>query len=321
VRLVDGGVYDNQGVAALLEQDCNVLIVSDASGQMEALDHPSGSRIGVPLRSFSVSMSRVRQAQYRELAARRRTGMLKGLMFLHLRKDLDADPLDWRECQDPNDASDDARPAVRRGVLTGFGIQKIVQRLLSAIRTDLDSFTEVEAFSLMTSGYRMAQSDFKHLGGFTHEVPPQDGWRFLAIEPLLKPGRGYDELLHQLTVGSMLFAKVWRMWWPLKILGGALLAVITLAIILLWLEYRSLPLLTVQSLGIALFVLAVTMVVPHLVRIIRYRTTVQETGLRSLLAAALALIFKIHLALFDPIFLRLGRVSRLLKLRGAGPAS
>ena len=34
IRLVDGGVYDNQGVAGLLEQDCAVMLVSDASGQM-----------------------------------------------------------------------------------------------------------------------------------------------------------------------------------------------------------------------------------------------------------------------------------------------
>src|SRR5262249_8921134 len=123
VRLVDGGVYDNQGTASLLEQDCNLLLMSAASGQMEAPNDPGGSRVSVPLRSFSVSMSRVRQAQYRELAARRRAGLLKGLLFLHMRKDLDADPLDWRECQDPFEASDEARPAARRGVLTSYGMQ------------------------------------------------------------------------------------------------------------------------------------------------------------------------------------------------------
>ena len=62
-------------------------VVSDASGQMAAQDHPSGGRLGVPLRSFSVSMARVRQSQYQELEARLRSGLLKGLMFLHLKKD------------------------------------------------------------------------------------------------------------------------------------------------------------------------------------------------------------------------------------------
>src|SRR2546422_5013378 len=44
--LVDGGVCDNQGVASLLEQDCNVILVSDGSGQMESQKQPSASLIG-----------------------------------------------------------------------------------------------------------------------------------------------------------------------------------------------------------------------------------------------------------------------------------
>jgi predicted acylesterase/phospholipase RssA len=51
VRLVDGGVNDNQGVVGLLEQDCSVVIVSDASGQMGVQDAPSRGLIGVPLRA------------------------------------------------------------------------------------------------------------------------------------------------------------------------------------------------------------------------------------------------------------------------------
>jgi predicted acylesterase/phospholipase RssA len=135
VRLVDGGVFDNQGVASLLEQDCSVMLVSDASGQMTAVDEPSAGMIGVPLRSFNVSMARVRQAEYHELDARRRSSALRGLMFLHLKKDLDVDPVDWVDCQDPSDASEESRPRDRRGVLTRFGIRKDVQALLAAIRS------------------------------------------------------------------------------------------------------------------------------------------------------------------------------------------
>ena len=42
VRLVDGGVHDNQGVAGLLEQECSVVLVSDASGQTNMQAEPSG---------------------------------------------------------------------------------------------------------------------------------------------------------------------------------------------------------------------------------------------------------------------------------------
>ena len=51
VRLVDGGVYDNQGVASLLEQDCTILLVSDASGQIKPKPRPSGGPFGVVVRT------------------------------------------------------------------------------------------------------------------------------------------------------------------------------------------------------------------------------------------------------------------------------
>ena len=76
VRLVDGGVHDNQGIMGLLEQDCTVIIVSDASGQMGTQDDPSRGLIGVPLRSNSILMARVREAEYRELDARRRSSLV-----------------------------------------------------------------------------------------------------------------------------------------------------------------------------------------------------------------------------------------------------
>jgi predicted acylesterase/phospholipase RssA len=315
IRLVDGGVYDNQGMASLLEQDCNVMIVSDASGQMAAQDQPSSGRLGVPLRCFSVSMARVRQAEFQELDARRRSGLLKGLMFLHLKKDLDADPVDWRECQDPHDASDAARPAARRGVLTRYGIQKSVQRLLSGIRTDLDSFTEVEAWALMTSGYRQAQQGSERLEGFPEAVPPPDGWRFLDIEPVLHPGPGFDDLTKQLRIGGLTPGKVWMLSPALTVVGIllALAGVVGLG----WLAwtYRHVSLVTVRGLSIVLIALALMAVVPHLVRIVRYGRTFSDFGLRCLLAAVLAVGFKIHLRLFDPIFLRRGRAARLLALR------
>src|SRR5262249_44104309 len=64
VRLVDGGVHDNQGVGGLLEQDCTVLLVSDASGQMPVRADPGAGVLDVPLRANSILMARVREAQY-----------------------------------------------------------------------------------------------------------------------------------------------------------------------------------------------------------------------------------------------------------------
>jgi predicted acylesterase/phospholipase RssA len=98
VRLVDGGVCDNQGVTGLLEQDCNVILVSDGSGHMESEADSSANPFRSLKRSNSISMARVREAQYHELAARRRSGLLRGLLFIHLKQDLDVDPIDWLDC-------------------------------------------------------------------------------------------------------------------------------------------------------------------------------------------------------------------------------
>jgi hypothetical protein len=281
---------------------------------MAAEDHPSGGRLGVPLRSFSISMARVRQSQYQELSARLRSGLLKGLMFLHLKKDLDVDPVDWRECQDPHDASDETRPARRRGVLTYYGLQKSVQQLLSAIRTDLDSFTEIEAFSLMTSGYRMARASFD-LPGFRAPITPSPAWRFLEVEPLLTPGPGFDEITQHLRIAGMSAGKVWLLYKPLTIAGAALGVYLLYALARLWFYAQDQALVTVRGLGIFVAVLAATAVAPGLVRLVRYRQTIRDLGLRFVVAAALAVVFRLHLLVFDPIFLRLGQIRRFIDLR------
>jgi len=130
VRLVDGGVHDNQGVSGLFEQGCSVIIVSDASGQMGTQDDPSTSLLGVPLRSNSILQARVRVSQYHELCGRKRASLLKGFMFVHLKKDLDVLPIDWASCHDPSES-------VRVSPLTPYGLNTSIQRQLANIRTIL----------------------------------------------------------------------------------------------------------------------------------------------------------------------------------------
>jgi predicted acylesterase/phospholipase RssA len=213
IRLVDGGVCDNQGVASLLEQDCRVLLVSDASGQMESQPATSKGIFGVVLRTNSIFQARIREAEYHDLKGRRRSGLLRGFMFVHLKGDLEVDPIDWINCLDPYDASDDSRPASRRGPLTSYGIAKDMQELLSGIRTDLDSFSEAEAYALMTSAYRMTEYQFKYgkcVEGFANPAK-NEPWKFLEIESSMKgAGQSYDYLKKLLAAGSSLAFKVWQ---------------------------------------------------------------------------------------------------------------
>lgn len=155
VELVDGGVHDNQGVASLVEQDCAVLLVSDASGLLGDRPGPRRNLYSVGRRTQSVLMSRVRGAQITELAGRQRAGALRGLMMVHLKKGIPAPPRDSVGCPEPYDPDDDPLATGPHG--PGYGIHPAVQRALSELRTDLDRFSDAEAYGLMAAGYAMSR--------------------------------------------------------------------------------------------------------------------------------------------------------------------
>jgi predicted acylesterase/phospholipase RssA len=324
VRLVDGGVCDNQGVASLLEQDCKVILVSDGSGQMESENEPSNGLLGVPLRANSILQARVREAQYHELSARRRAGLLRGFMFVHLKDDLNVDPVDWIGCLDPFDASDDSRPAYRRGPLTRYGIAKDIQEKLAAVRTDLDSFSDVEAFALMTSAYRMTEYEFKIarcVEGFP-EPEEQYKWDFLDVEAGMKgAGAKYDYLKRQLSVSDTLAFKIWKLSTPLKVTAWAL-AIATIAFVI-WACFhwpsKSIALqIKLWYVGAFIAAIAAVPVLTYIVgkklmRVVRLRETL-VLMIIGVIAILGWLIARLHLHIFDPMFLRQGSIDTFRKI-------
>ena len=321
VRLVDGGVRDNQGVTALLEQGCSVLLVSDASGQMEAQNQPGNSALSSLLRSNSILQTRVREAEYHELDARRRSCLLRGMMFIHLKKDLDVDPVDWTNCEDPFDASEEARPSIRRGDLTTYAIRKDVQNLLAAIRTDLDSFNEVEAYALMTSGYRMTEYEFpRAVPNFPVSKEPPATWEFLKIEAPMKRVAGVDaahhEIMELLKVANYQAFKIWRLVSGLRILGWFLLAVLVLAAGWACYHWSDFPLLTPRRIGITALVAAGTVLLgSRLMRLIRYKDTAERVGISIGMGVVGWILASIHILVFDRLYLRRGRLSRITAIQ------
>ena len=306
VRLVDGGVYDNQGTSALLEQGCSVLIVSDASGQMDVQEAPSNGLLGVPLRANSILQARVRVSQFEALDGLRRGGLLKGFMFVHLKKGLDSVPVDWVHCQDPS------RPP-KLSPVAPFGIQKSVQRQLAAIRTDLDSFSEVEAFALMASGYFMTHWALRSpVLGFPAPEAPRRQWKFMEIERFLTQPDA-PLLTRQLGVAGKLAFKVWLLMRRLQVLGGVfVLIAIFFAVVTLrdsWaLEIRT----TVGRLVFSIACAAATLAGLGLIsRVIKYRKSVQDLLIGLGMSVAGFAFARLHLHVFDRIFLWQGKVKRL----------
>jgi len=175
----------------------------------------------------------VRASEFREVDLLRRGSALNGLAFLHLKKGLDASQIDWVDCQDPteNEAISEQKASKP---LTNYGIPRPVQARLAAIRTDLDAFSDSEAYTLMLSGYRMmtdeVQTSLSHLP-FVDDSKVQ--WDFLAVRDiaLRTPNKELEhaDLLRQLDVGAKLLFKVWQLWPALRWLAIAILIAVGLA--------------------------------------------------------------------------------------------
>lgn len=180
VQLVDGGVFDNQGTTALLAHNCGVLMVSDACGQLTLQERPPAGVTGLgghALRAMDTLMARVRLANFADLEARRRSGLLRGLMFLHMKDGLSSPPIRRMSSQ--------RIERLVRAPLSPAGMRKDMQRAIADLRTDLDVFTDEEANALMACGYLMAghalRRDLAHLPGLVNTAPQVTSWPFDAM--------------------------------------------------------------------------------------------------------------------------------------------
>jgi hypothetical protein len=304
VRLVDGGVHDNQGTAALLEQNCSLLIVSDASGQMNTDDDPATGLLGVPLRANSILQSRVRVAQFRELEARRGAGLLHGLVFLHLKKGLEADNVDWIGCQDPT-------PPQGRTPLTPYRVQKHVQRRLAAIRTDLDSFSDTEAYSLMVSAYRMMDEALQSGAlGFPVSIDQRADWRFLAAGNAVADPDENSHLMRQLGVAHQIGFKIWRLSRQLQLTLSVIALIVLGLLFYTWASWSSVtvPTLTLAKLLVILVLLVGIQFGLPLFRRWQFRKTFQEILIGVGMATVGFLAARLHLHFFDKLFLWQGQL-------------
>jgi predicted acylesterase/phospholipase RssA len=340
VRLVDGGVYDNQGTSSLLDQGCNILLVSDASGQMNTMNDPGPGLLAVPMRTNSVLQARVRVAQYRELSAQRQASTLRGLMFIHLKKDLQVKPLSWINNLEPRDSdpqdsdpqdSDPQNPPGATRDATKYGIDKVAQERLSAIRTDLDSFSDGEAHALMISGYRMTEFEIKR--SLKELYPPNatpEEWNFMKVDKLLTGNPVPERLSRLLEVASYLAFKIWRLSRLLKGCSITLLAVLIAALLWFCLKNRNIPIISIDfgnpdgylwrltwgDAALTAIAIAAFSVLPSFARNILRWIDYRKTAYKIIVDAGIGVIgwlaAQLHLRVFDKLYLWWGSQKRML---------
>jgi predicted acylesterase/phospholipase RssA len=306
VRLVDGGVHDNQGLSTLLEQNCRVLLISDASGQFREQANPGGNVIDCILNSNDILQARVRETQLNHFEALLRAGVIQSSMFIHLTKDLEPSAVSWigEPAESENNQNDE----------TSYGIDRDIQLALAQMRTDLDSFSDAEAYALMTSGYRMTEHALlaeKCLPSLK-TAGSRQAWPFLSVEDALTGTdiRNRERMRIVLRASSEMTAKVWRQLLPLKVCGISLIMAAVLAAGYgVWCKRAfqfPLPSLGVASLMVMTLIVAYV-VLATLDKYRLYHKRLDEIGL------GLAIMFfgwiaaGLHLLVFDRLFLKHGK--------------
>jgi len=214
VQLVDGGVYDNQGIAGLLDPEpdwlCTDFIVSDASGQCDATDNPDTNAVPVLIASSGIMGSRVREEMVNSLEL---THDAESVAYFHLTRGLFARDIEFNN----GVGSKQASSKMKAGIVaceTEFEVTQEAQRRLAHIRTDLDSFTDVEAGCLQADAYQMSASRLLKMKDFLAPEALSGNWQFSRYLEVLKKGDAMA--LKHLDLGRHKFFKPW-----LYVLNGA----------------------------------------------------------------------------------------------------
>jgi len=197
VELVDGGVHDNQGVEGLADRGCSHWIISDGSGQMPDVVKPSTRLPAVLGRVISIYGDAEREQRLLQLL---REGA--SVAFMHLQTGLPA-----RE-RTPGGKVSEKEAKIES---TDFGVVEDVQRALAQVRTDLDAFCEVEAWSLMADAYQLTGRIVPARAGLAALGTPGPAveWPFGIVEEQL--ARPSKKFLKVLRVSKQRFLKPSRM--------------------------------------------------------------------------------------------------------------
>lgn len=203
VRLIDGSLYSKPGLVGMLEGGCTIMLVSDASSQIAPEANPDSGVLSLISRLQAIVLARLRQSELQNLLLWRFSPTVRQLVLVHSRKGLDAHVVEPIE-RAPSSA-DDAQE-FGEGPLTPYGIRKDIQEKIAFIRTDLDAFSDLEAYALMTSAYRITDYELSKQDVIGSAEPlSRHRWEFLVVEEAMtrkqESGEGVDQLKRALDVG------------------------------------------------------------------------------------------------------------------------
>ena len=263
VQLVDGGVFDNQGIVGVLDSDhpCSDFVVSDASGQSDAADNPDPRLFNVLANASSILTGRVRE----EMVNCAEEGYSGHVAYFHLTRGLFARDVEFNKQPMMNKPGE----KMKQGIVScqkEFGVHEEMQRVLAHMRTDLDSFTDLEAGCLQADGYLMSENRLKQLPGqYLSSQSIAGNWRFSPC--ITRLATNDEQTRKHLMLGSRKFFKPF-----FHLLHGTLGLGRSLALVLV-----SVPLLAVLALILFLIDWGLKQLMPYSIwQIVSDKLTFQQ---------------------------------------------
>ena len=275
---------------------------------------PDTGTFPVFMRTTDVLMGRVRE----EMIASVMNDPARTVCLMHLKDGLDVYQKPPRDTTCPTQSDPEAK--------------KDVPGKLSRIRTDLDSFTDVEASCLMARGYTLAEThvDDMNKNWLSETGTSEQGkWFFnRAIPWLTDPGQGPASLVRQLDVAEQKIGKVLRLGFSLNMILSMLAFMVGvlayLAAVCFALEYIKpgifaeilnwLKTTTLLDLICALLIVALGIIFEKigkafkLFKYLRYPYKfVISLVIRFILPALVAIPVKIYLLTLDKYYVRQGK--------------
>ena len=294
VRLVDGGVFDNQGLVSLYEEGCTHFISSDASDLLKWQAHPEEQIHNVAMRANDIMMDRIRNELMDKLSRREEENYV--IITLGDQADIPIFHDDFH-----------------------------VIKALGAIRTDLDAFTDLEASTLMYYGFRLSEQRF------TSAVAANaDHWRFSAARDMEAEASGREKLLRALEVGSRQFMKIFYLGRPLPYLILVIPMIIPVA--LLGLLIYMLPPVPLEVWVVLALLGLIGIAFSQNARIIekldqfpaftrfrrRLAVIMRPLGMTVMLGMLGAGVCRVNLRVFNRLFLKYGRLHHQAKASNQG---
>ena len=313
-QLVDGGVHDNQGIEGLLRNDCTCFVISDAGGQLESLNNPGVDPVSVLLRVSSILQSRIRTESLLHLFD---TQGNDNVAFMNLRQGLGVRRIAWVDQNNQQATDEIITPSSQN-----FGIHPDVQDSLSKMRTDLDAFTEVEAYSLMLDGYRMSKDELVNFiensgcsnNKKTGSLHSEENWAFLSIDIWARDPK--PDYLKQLKVAQSTFGKTLLLMPNLWIL---FFAAIVLVLYGFWPQVLAI---LASSISVTAVLLAVglwllTSFAPKLLKLLpflelaRPQAALAKNVLKAILLTIGTVFIVFYIKIINPLYLWRGRITNL----------